>query len=434
MAVNRELTPIEEGLEIVNQTGGTFNVVTISRIIGSLEERILRQALDIVQCRHPLLNSRIVNSFNSFRFATKAIQIPLRIVNHLDNQHWKEVVVAEMNLKIESHVGLARCVLIKPRNENNVNYLITILHHAISDGLSSVQLHSEILTYCQKIAAGELINSVDSLPELPPIQKLLPESMQGWRGVVKGIFLLLNLQFKQLWYQPKALDFEQCVPIESRRSGMVHRQLDKELTEKLVNFCKKENTTVQGAVCAALMFAAANKISGDKRKDVCLSCWSYVNLRQRLRSLISENNLSMLVSSITSFHTLKVKTSFWDLAREVRQNLIAGLQSDHLFSIMMMYKQIIKTLLAQPNQAPASVAVTNIGQVKIPKFYGEFELDQISFLPAQGVFGGVVSAAVATFNSKMNLNFIFSLPSISQNSMEELADNVIACLKNACEF
>ncbi|MCC5638844.1 condensation domain-containing protein [Nostoc sp. CHAB 5844] len=433
MAVNRELTPIEEGLEIVNQTGGSFNVVTISRIIGSLDEGILRQALDIVQCRHPLLNARIINSLNNLRFETEAIKIPFRSVNNLDNEHWKEVVLAEMNQKIESHAGLARCVLVKSQSENNVNYLITILHHAISDGLSSVQLHSEILTYCQKIAAGELIDQVDSLPVLPSIQQLLPKSMQGWRGVVRGIFLLLNLQFKQLWYQPKALDFEECVPIEFRRCGMVHRQLDKELTEKLVNFCRKENTTVQGALCAALMFAAANKISGKQRKDICLSCWSYVNLRQRLRSLVSENNMSMLVSSITSYHTLKIKTSFWDLAREVRQNLIAGLKSDHLFSIMMMYKQIIKTLLAQPNQAPASVAVTNIGQVKIPKFYGEFELDEISFLPAQGVFGGVVSAAVATFESKMILNFIFSLPSISQSSMEELADNVIACLKYACD-
>lgn len=432
MAINRELTPIEEGLEIVNQTGGTFNVVTISRIIGFLDEKILRQSLDIVQLRHPMLNSRIINSLNSLRFTTQAIKIPLRSVNNLDNQDWTEVVIAEMNQKIESHAGLARCVLVQSQSNNNINYLITILHHAISDGLSSIQLHSEILTYCQKIVAGELINQVESLPVLPPIQQLLPESMQGWRGVIKGIFLLLNLKFQQLWYQPKALDFEQCVPIESRSCGMVHRQLDKELTEKLVNFCRKENTTVQGALCAALMFAAAKKISGNERTDVCLSCWSYVNLRQRLRSLVSENNMSMLVSSITSFHTLKIQTSFWDLAREVRQNLTAGLKSDHLFSIMMMYKQIIKSLLAQPNQAPASVAVTNIGQVKIPKFYGEFELDEISFLPAQAVFGGVVSAAVATFESKMILNFIFSLPSISQNSMEELADNVIACLKNAC--
>ncbi|OCQ91259.1 hypothetical protein BCD64_24960 [Nostoc sp. MBR 210] len=431
MTVNRLLTPIEEALEIVNQTGGSFNVVTISRIIGCLDEEILRKALDIVQLRHPLLNARIINSLNRLCFETGAIQIPLRSVN---SQHWQEVVIAEMNEKIASDAGLARCVLVKSPSENHVNYLITILHHAISDGLSNVQLHSEILTYCQKIADGELINSVESLPVLPPIQELLPESMQGWRGKIKGIFLLLNLQFKQLWYQPKALDFEQCVPIESRRCGLVHRQLDKELTEKLVNFCRQEKTTVQGALCAALMFAVTNQIYGYERKDIWLNCWSHVDLRQRLRSLVSENNLGVLFSSITSFHPLTTKTTFWDLAREVRQTIIAGLNSDHLFSIIMMYKQVLKFLLKKPNQAPASVSVTNIGKVKIPKFYGQLELEQISFLPVQSVFGGVVTLAVATFDSKMNLNFAFSLPAISQNSMEELADNLVVCLKNACDF
>ncbi|MBD2437825.1 phthiocerol/phthiodiolone dimycocerosyl transferase family protein [Nostoc sp. FACHB-110] len=431
MAVNRQLTPIEEGLEIINQTGGSFNVVTISRIIGCLDEEILRKALAIVQLRHPLLNARIVNSLNRLCFEAGAIQIPLRSVH---SQHWQEVVIAEMNEKIASDAVLARCILVKSPSDNQINYLITILHHAISDGLSSVQLHSELLTYCQKITDGELVNSVESLPVLPPIAELLPESMQGWRGKIKGIFSLLNLQFKHLWYRPKALKFEQCVPIESRRCGLVHRQLDKELTEKLVDFCRQEKTTVQGALCAALMFAAANQISGYERKDVCLSCWSYVNLRQRLRSLVSENNLNVLISSITSFHTLNSKTTFWDLAREVRQNLIAGLNSDNLFSIIMMYKQVIKFLLTQPNHAPASVSVTNIGKVKIPKFYGQLELEQISFLPAQGVFGGVVSLAVSTFDSKMNLNFTFSLPAISQNSMEKLADNLVVCLKNACDF
>ncbi|MBK1988708.1 alcohol acetyltransferase [Sphaerospermopsis aphanizomenoides BCCUSP55] len=434
MTVNRELTPIEEGFEIINQTGGTLNVVTISRIIGLLDEVILRQALDIVQCRHPLLNCRIIKSFNSLRFETAAIKIPLRSFNHLDYQNWTEVVVAEMNQKMESHKGLARCVLVKSQNENNVVYLITTLHHAISDGLSTVQLHSEILTYCQKIAAGEIINQVDSLHVLPPIQELLPDSARGWGSDLQNIFFLLKLTFQYLWYNPKSLDFQEYVPIKSRRSGMVHKQLDQELTVKLVNFCRKKNTTVQGALCAALMFAVAQEISGNERKDISLSCTSYISLRKHLRSLVSENNLGVLASAITSFHTLRVNTHFWNLAREVRENLAAELKSDDIFSITMMYKNMIEFLLANPNLALTSVAVTNIGQVKIPKFYGPFELTEISFVPAQAIFGGVLSAAVTTFDNRMILNFMFSLPSNSQNLMEELADNVIACLKNACEY
>ncbi len=55
---NRELVAIEQGLEILNRCASTFNVVTISRVKGPLSEEILRQALDLIQYRHPRLNSR----------------------------------------------------------------------------------------------------------------------------------------------------------------------------------------------------------------------------------------------------------------------------------------------------------------------------------------------------------------------------------------
>ncbi|KYC39974.1 hypothetical protein WA1_28865 [Scytonema hofmannii PCC 7110] len=58
--------------------------------------------------------------------------------------------------------------------------------------------------------------------------------------------------------------------------------------------------------------------------------------------------------------------------------------------------------------------------------------EQISFVPAQAVFGGIFSAAVTTFQGTMILNFYFSKPSISQKRIETLVDDVFSCLINAC--
>ena len=432
MTDNRKLASSEQAMEILNCRATSFQVVTISRITGQLSEEILRQALDLIQCRHPRLNSRIVGELDSLRFESGAIKIPLRVVNNLHKEQWQEIVLEEMNQKIQSHKGLARAVLVGCESENNVSYLMTTLHHAISDGLSCIRLHSEILTYCQKIASGEPIGEVDRLRLLPPIQQLLPKSIQGFPGVMNGIFTLLRLKFQQIWHRPETLGFEKYVPTESRRASFVHRQLEEELTQQLINLCRNEKTSVQGALCAALMLAVARKITGNKRTDVHLSCRSYVSLRKRLQPEVSDENLGLLASSVTSFHALKRNTSFWDLARDVKQQLEASLEGNDIFSIVLMFRKIVESFLNHPNQAPASVAITNIGRANIPQVYGQFKLEEISFVPAQAAFGGIVSAAVSTFQGKMLLNFMFSEPSISQHTMEEVANNAISCLVDAC--
>lgn len=433
MIDNRELAPIEQAMEILNRRAGSYNVVTISRIEGFLNEEILRQALDLIQCRHPRLNSRIVGDLDNLRFETEGTQkIPLRVENKLHNEEWQEVVLEEMNEKIDSSKVLLRSVLVRIESESSKNYLLTTIHHAITDGLSGIQLHSEILTYCQKIASGDRMTEVATLSALPLPDKLLPESMQGFRGKIKSVLFLLRLKFQMLWNKAETLGFEKVVPTELRRCGMVHRQLDEEFTQQLVNTCRQEKTTVQGALCAAMMFAAARKIADLQKRDVRLSCRSYVDLRRRLKPVISEENISILASSLTSFHILHPNTLLWELARNVTQQLEAGLKRDDIFSVVLMSKKIIESLLSRPNEVPVTVALTNVGRINIPRVYGPFELEEISYIAAQAAFGGVFGAAVTTFAGKMILNFMFSEPSLGRDTMESLVNNAILCLVEAC--
>ncbi|WP_410172238.1 condensation domain-containing protein, partial [Dolichospermum planctonicum] len=150
MAINRKLGQLEQTMEILNQRAKTWNLVTISRIQGNIQATVLRQSLDIIQYRHPVLNSHIINSENSYYFQSAGTgKLPVRVVNLVEIQEWEAVVNAEINQVIDSSKYLLRVVLVKVLNQPNINYLITTTHHAITDGLSSIQLHSEILTYCQ---------------------------------------------------------------------------------------------------------------------------------------------------------------------------------------------------------------------------------------------------------------------------------------------
>ncbi|MBV9385456.1 MAG: hypothetical protein JOZ78_03405 [Chroococcidiopsidaceae cyanobacterium CP_BM_ER_R8_30] len=433
MEENRKLAASEQALEIANRRAHSLQVVTIGRVIGPLTAEVLKPALDLLQKRHPRLKSRIVGDLSNLRFADGAIKIPLRVVKKADSSRWQEVVLEELNQKIESQQGLVRAVLVHFERENNVSYLLVTLHHAISDGLSSIQLYSEILTYCQKIASGEPIGEVTSLPPLPSIERLLPKSLQGFPGLINGFYNLLRLKFLRDWHRPETLGFEEYVAFESRRSNMVHRHLDEELTERVVNCCRQEKTTVQAALSAAMMRAVAKQIAVGKRIDVRLCCQSFVSLRNHIQPIIDNENLGMLVSFIISFHTLKPNTSFWDLARDVRQQIETNLEGDAIFSLILMLRNIFEFLLARPREIPASVALSNIGRVNIPQVYGLFKIEEISFTTAAANSGGALVATVLTFAGKMFLNFTFSEPSISQKTMEQVANITITCLIDACK-
>jgi NRPS condensation-like uncharacterized protein len=424
---DRNLGRLEQAMETLNAQAKTWNVVTISRIKGPLCEEVLRQALDIAQRRHPRLNSRIVPSSNGLKFQTEGTdKIPLRVVNKLDVEEWQEVVNGEMNQAIDSNKGLLRTVLIHILNAHQVSFLITIAHHAIADALSCVQLHSEILTYCHKIRLGELNNQVVSLTPLAPIEELIPKSTQGLKGKISSLLLLLNLAFQKLWHRPKTLGLEKYVPIAQRDSQIIHRQLSQELTQNFVNRCREESITVNSALCTAMMFTVAEKLIKNKQKKLQVSCLSYLNLRKHVKPAITDENMAVLATANLDFYTVNKDTSFWQLAREAKQKLESNIKQNNIFKMILLAKPLIDFCFIYPKQIAATVSVSNVGNISIPKSYGALELEEISFVGTHALYAGVFIVHASTFQGKMLLNFVFSRPSISQETMEILVNNVMS--------
>ncbi|NES89770.1 condensation domain-containing protein [Okeania sp. SIO2B9] len=431
MIDNRKLSDPEQAMEILNRIANASNVVVSGRILGPLSEEIVRQALDLIQERHPRLNSRIVGDLDNLRFETGAKKIPLRVVDKHHEEQWQEIVLKELNTQIESSEVLLRAILIQDQElgKNSASHLIITTNHAISDGLSSTHLYSEFLSYCSKVASGEPLVPVSSLSALPSVDELLPPSTRGFRGKINTLLYLLQLQLKLLWHRPETLEKNKSVPLDSLTSGNIYRSLDADFTEQLVNRCRQEKTTVQGALCAAMMFAAARKIRPQQKTRV--SCRSIVNIRKYLKQVVGNENMGIMASGVDSFHTLETNTSFWELARDVIQQLKVGLKGDSIFIDMLLSRKFIEILMSRPSQANLTVAVSNIGRVNIPKVYGQFELSEISFVASQPTLRGCFFAAVVTFEGKMFLHFPFAMPSVSQETMETVVDSALSYLDDA---
>ncbi|MBW4554943.1 MAG: alcohol acetyltransferase [Trichormus sp. ATA11-4-KO1] len=435
MINNRNLGCIEQVMETLNRRAKTWNIVTISRIKGPLNADILRPALDMIQRRHPRLNSRIVRSGNSLGFQTeRTAKIALRVVKKSDDEQWQEVVREEMNQEIDSSKCLMRAVLVHLQSNSRVNYLITTGHHAVGDGLSSIQLHAEILTYCQQIVSGDLINPVTSLLPLPPVEELLPIWTKGLKGKIVSTLFLLQLGLQKIWNRPKTLGFEKYKPIAQRSCDIIHKQLNEELTQQFVNCCRQENTTVNSALCAAMMFTVASEIAKDNKKNIRVNCLSYIDLRRHLEPKISNEHMAVLSSSIVGFHSIQINKSFWELAREVKQRVEVSIKHGDIFKMILVAKHLINFYLTYHQQVTATVSVSNVGKVNIPSVYGEFALEEISFVGSHALYAGMFITHASTFQGKMLLNFVFSEPSISRDTMEELVNNFMHQIYQLCKL
>jgi NRPS condensation-like uncharacterized protein len=430
---NRALSVTEQAMELMNRQNGSLNIVTISRIKGEIRKEILRQALDAIQSIHPLLNSRIVGTLDQLEFTNQGTaKIPLCVVSHGINDNWEDVVTEELNKTIDSSQVLLRCVLIDKQSEINTSYLITTVHHAISDGLSCISLQSEILKCYQIIASGNSID-IDCRPALPPLEELLPKWMKGKKGIDNGKWFLLKMKLQMLLHKPEKLESEETVPIESRSCGMSHRFLEKELTQKLIELCRQEKTTVQGALCAAMLLTVAKKISSNKLRSIKLSCHSYVDLRRRLEPPIQPENMGFLASALSSLHQIKPQMSFWDLSRDITKNIEISLKRKEIFKPLMMFRKLIEYYIDNPDEFPSTIGVTNIGRVNISEVYGDLQIEEISFVGSNAILGKIFTVATATFQEKMLFNFIASKPSLSQETIEMLATGVINCLIEVCQ-
>ena len=430
MEINRTIIASEQAMEILNRRAKSSNVVITSRVSLLLDYQVVREAVNLAQIRHHILNYRILGSLDQLCFEYgETPKIPLRLVRDFAGDIWQDLVRAELNTSIDSDQVLMRMLLVHPSEEKNNSYLIMTIHHAICDGLSALELHGEILQYCQEIISEKSVIPRPSLGVFSSLKQLSPQFGARWQQKIRGILLLLRIRWEMFYHKPKALQFEQYVPVESRRCGIVHRVLPASFINQLIKRCREEKTTVQGAIMSAMLLAVAQKIfQQENLATACLNCHSYVDLRKYLQPQVNKEHLAMLVSMVRSFHTINFQTSFWDLAREARQTITTKLKGNDIFTTLLISRKLAEKLLEADQLVPATISVSNVGQVSLdPKKLPH--LEEISFAVGQSAYGGMLLVSAATFSSQLVLNLVFSEPSISQQTAETVMDDSINYLQ-----
>ena len=422
MTNDRPLVDLEKALELLQRETNSLHVVVVGKIKGFLDPEVLRRSLLFVQLRHPLLNSHIVGPLDHLMFKTEGTEkIPLEVILNSEPEYWQTIFVNELNTKLENKKVLLRATLIKPTEKSTTNYLITRIHHGVIDGISAVHLYSEILSFCQKIVSENQIPEFEKLGPPPCLEKIIADYTveNNTESLISELELPID-----------TLPFEKYVPYKQRTCGLIQKRLNASLTQQLIQSCKSEKVTVQGAICSAMMLALAKYLEPED-KEFYFSCYDAVDMRRRLNSPIGNEQMTFLVSSLVCFHTVNQKMSFWDLAKQSTEEIQAKLKTPEIYHRILAFGEGVN-IIENPEKTIYSVLVSNIGRVKILSNYGQFELEEVSLGASNKMIGSTFAVFASTFQYQATFNFAYTQPLVSQTVIEKLIKDSMEYLVTSC--
>jgi NRPS condensation-like uncharacterized protein len=429
--MNRELGANERVVWMTIQDG-SISFVVVAHLSGVLDEHIIESALGLLSQKHPLLRTRIIIEGDCPKFTSEDVPpIPLRVETRQNNDQWLFEAEKELNNPLPWSTGpMVRAVLLTSEKATDI---LVRFQHVVGDGMSGMYLMQHLLQIVGEITRGEQ-PVIQPLPERPPVEELLPT------GGVNEFIKTAALAGKQLTHilvkRPKRLPKDGDAPPAERSTHVVHHMLSAKETESLITECRRESTTVHGAVCAALLKAAANQMfTPSNGGPVTMNCMSAVNLRPFLDPPVGEE-VGFYASMVITGHKIKKNTEFWDLARSVRKAVHGSIDSGEPFVFVSLLDKLTPKK-ANPRDFsrraseiyPAALMVTNLGLLDAHEDCSPLELENVHFAISNKAVPDIFGAAVVTYQHQLTINFSYVVPVLSHRRAAELVEDTMGLLR-----
>jgi NRPS condensation-like uncharacterized protein len=440
LGVERKLSPSEKFWWVLDQECRS-NFVMHARVTGTIDESLLRQSLDAVQARHPILRVRIErDGWNSLYFRTNGVQgIPLRIVEK-PSDAWIQEAEQELHEEVTVQKGpLVRCKLIRHAPEDHT--ILITFHHAIGDALSGSYLIRDLFHAMTLVCDGKKCK----LTPLEPKREMnayFPAWARGLRGRWGNMKFAGRMFGKVLRHGRPALPrFDQKAPPKKRKARIIAHELDPDFVDQLHRRAREEDTTLHGALLAAQILAIAHDRQDAKERPYFIG--SAVNLRKRLIPPVGED-VGFFVTIGASVNVAKSDTDFWALAKAVRESLWECVERGEPFVYVVQHKDLSRITalfglgsLGRFLYARAGASVTfgglsfsNIGKVDIENCLGPFTIENLGFAASPSSLSPMIVCAT-TIKNRSTWNFVGMEPLLSKEHLEKIADKAMEILLNA---
>lgn len=415
-----------------------LNVVMMARVKGVIADNDLMSAIRSMKAKHPLLSVRVTIDekedawFDSGGVPDAEIQILPR--NGMDQ--WMQSAKNLYQRCFDYARGpLIRFLILKDTTGFD---LLICAHHVICDGISLTYLIRDILeAVTVQDKNGVLLVTPPEITEAtatnPPVIK----------GIPKWIIGLINRIWRKNQVRFSFDDFERLNQAYwKQHQGMNMRswEVPPEITEALVNRCRKENVTVNTALWTAFMMAQAGvQGNGPKYRN---NAGLAVSVRKLLNVDVG-SAFGFYASSLPTTLKVNSRIAFWDMARRFQKKIDIARNKKNPFNMLIsniidpslmdslyfnkydlfeskLSKRFLKKMMW--DKVNFGYSITNVGRADIPVVYHHLKLDCI-YGPL--VYSDVNEKTVGVTTTGNKMTFV-----MSQNE-EVLAGSIADLIEEA---
>ncbi|MRH86142.1 hypothetical protein GFY24_01460 [Nocardia sp. SYP-A9097] len=434
--IRRPLSAYEHGFATIHDIS-PLNVVAWVRVRGEVRAEWLARAAAWVVAAHPLLRVRVGPGQRGRReFEPVAgARLPIRTVSAApqdDAAAFREIDEVELCTPIDQrHAPLVRMVDIvhAAGTTQEAHDLILTGAHVIVDATALLALLRQIIT-----AAAEF----DELPVdagHPAPYDLIPARA---RGLGRTAAVMLGDQLIGAVRRPRRVTVDDWVPIPQRRTRLLSRTIAGERVEALLHACRREQTTVHGALAAALAGAVgADLVPGGTGR---VTIGSAVDLRADLIPVVGPDELGSYVTDLPGHIAFGPAVNFWDTARMASRNIVRRKDFGQHLTTLTAARLLFPQRWANTNrrvitfldrQGPFGVGLSNLGRIDFPDRVGAWELSDAQFTASTPT--GRISCSVTTGASALHWNFSYVAGLVATPRAERIAGDAVAAVLAAID-
>lgn len=349
---NRTLGAFEKTFWLLDQIDSK-DFALAAEVEGRESADAWRLAVDQVQKRHPNLSARIrMDEFKRpFIEHVDSLVIPLKVIEIDNNFKWEEVVEKELATRFNTEEGPLFRVIVLQKPEDTV--LILAANHTLADGSSLMYLFRDLL----EAVTGQI-------PQVLAPQKSNDETL----GLPEDTAVEDNETSIYIFKKPDAVSPK----VESIKFSSEH-------TSQLIERSRLEQTTVHGAICAAVVIAGRKlRHEWDDKK---IELISPICTRKALQL---DDNCGLNITTHPVYFEPEEKQSFWDIARLAKSGLNGTETKEHVENYLGFFRTLtfnsadIQKMVDILKEAfNHQIMVTNLVKVKYKTDFGKLKLKSV---------------------------------------------------------
>ncbi|MFW9947644.1 MAG: condensation domain-containing protein, partial [Candidatus Odinarchaeota archaeon] len=241
--------------------GQPYNISMSITVKGHIDKELLKESLEKVQKKHPILQSRLDVNDEGKPFLIFGVSglIPLEIIPRTDDDHCKILVDKEFNIPFERGIDCPYPLIrVKLLTSESISDIIITIAHVIGDGMSMIYLFRDLIFLMasskKRIKPLKVImNAEDILPSF--YRKKIPKTARKFKTLVWFIKKLITLRkFIRKLTKKQSREKKQDNK-DNKQKRFITRNwvLTEEQSQALIKKCKNEGVSVHSALCTMFL-------------------------------------------------------------------------------------------------------------------------------------------------------------------------------------